>query len=749
MSSTLKKGAKGKPKESASSMGSGSNLNSKTNIKASGATRASRVGNASRKSGLNNSSQARGAGAPIVRDPETGADVTPVSLLDSSKPAVLQGSHADYHDDLSPRSVNASDRFDALSSAGLSKSGWSSDGNATPVRHEKDEGGSLEEAGGEGDKEPAERVKITFENDMPPKAADLERDVAIILSETDTVFILDIHSACVADDDPRLETIKEENRKYTELVKAKAGQDKYADRAMQTRIVTHKQKDAQATPAPTISLGINCTNFEIHDAIAAADTGNDEKEEDLMGSKSTGKNAGTQMLSNIESQTAPVSGIEAATQAIFNTDAFKKSLVAMERSVVQNIYHEQQLKYRGLAAPVEEMEEGEEEGGAGETTTSRLLGGSLEELWGFECSLCAGRNVSCMAWNTLQPDLLAVAYGEFEFTKQTDGLILFWSLKNPGYPMKTYRTPCSVTSIAFANRSPHLLGVGMYDGTVAVYDVRKEEDKPVLESGYGGGKHSDCVWEVRWTDKDHGAERGEVLVSVSSDGRVAQWSMSKGLEHTDLIKLKRVNTQSKSAAANTKREAFISRMASGMCADFNPKDPSLYIVGTEEGAMHKCSVSYNEQYLDTYTGHSGPVYKVAWSPFLSSAFLSCSADWSVKMWHSDQEAPLLSMQSSSDCVNDIQWSPTVSTVFASVTGDGDVNIWDMSVSTLDPIFKTKVAPRRPSCVRFSPNCDVLVAGDSSGRVSVYALTGVDGSHFSAEEQVARLEKALAAKDSAE
>ena len=29
-----------------------------------------------------------------------------------------------------------------------------------------------------------------------------------------------------------------------------------------------------------------------------------------------------------------------------------------------------------------------------------------------------------------------------------------------------------------------------------VYDVRKEEDKPVLESGYGGGKHSDCVWEV-------------------------------------------------------------------------------------------------------------------------------------------------------------------------------------------------------------------------------------------------------------
>ena len=34
-----------------------------------------------------------------------------------------------------------------------------------------------------------------------------------------------------------------------------------------------------------------------------------------------------------------------------------------------------------------------------------------------------------------------------------------------------------------------------------------------------------------------------------------------------------------------------------MCANFNPRDPSFYIVGTEEGFVHKCSVSYNEQVL--------------------------------------------------------------------------------------------------------------------------------------------------------
>ena len=48
---------------------------------------------------------------------------------------------------------------------------------------------------------------------------------------------------------------------------------------------------------------------------------------------------------------------------------------------------------------------------------------------------------------------------------------------------------------------------------------------------------------MRWVDK--GPERAEALVSVSSDGRVTQWSMSKGLECSDLIKLKRVSTHKK------------------------------------------------------------------------------------------------------------------------------------------------------------------------------------------------------------
>ena len=118
----------------------------------------------------------------------------------------------------------------------------------------------------------------------------------------------------------------------------------------------------------------------------------------------------------------------------------------------------------------------------------------------------------------MQTDLLAVAYGQFEFTKQTDGMILFWhrprppplavlpslgaacqaaptknaarsdpcvrrgrprgapshggwarpchttyrdrSLKNPQAPERVYHAACGVTSLSFSTLHPNLLAAG-------------------------------------------------------------------------------------------------------------------------------------------------------------------------------------------------------------------------------------------------------------------------------------------------
>ncbi len=122
-------------------------------------------------------------------------------------------------------------------------------------------------------------------------------------------------------------------------------------------------------------------------------------------------------------------------------------------------------------------------------------------------------------------------------------------------------------------------------------------------------------------------------------------------------------------------DGIISRTGSGLCFDFFANDNAQYCLGTEDGLVHQCSVSYNEQVLETYYGHTAPVYQLRCSPFLADAFISCSADWTVKVWNQRNPKPMLSFQSGFDYVTDVAWSPFNATVFSTVSRDGRVEVW--------------------------------------------------------------------------
>jgi hypothetical protein len=142
---------------------------------------------------------------------------------------------------------------------------------------------------------------------------------------------------------------------------------------------------------------------------------------------------------------------------------------------------------------------------------------------------------------------------------------------------------------------------------------------------------------VRWVDRGEGRE--EVLVSISTDGRVSQWGTAKGLEHSDLMRLKRLARTAPAAAAAAaplaagaasagpgagkaaaagagkgraaaagEHDALVSRHSGGMSFDFSARDHRIYLAGTEDGWIHRCSSSYGDQYLESYRGHMGPVY---------------------------------------------------------------------------------------------------------------------------------------------
>jgi WD40 repeat protein len=68
-------------------------------------------------------------------------------------------------------------------------------------------------------------------------------------------------------------------------------------------------------------------------------------------------------------------------------------------------------------------------------------------------------------------------------------------------------------------------------------------------------------------------------------------------------------------------------------------------------------------------------------------FLSCSADWTINLYHLYNKDPWASIKVLNEdfAVNDISWCPGNSTVFASVNSNGKLFIWDLTESSIDPV----------------------------------------------------------------
>lgn len=98
-----------------------------------------------------------------------------------------------------------------------------------------------------------------------------------------------------------------------------------------------------------------------------------------------------------------------------------------------------------------------------------------------------------------------------------------------------------------------------------------------------------------------------------------------------------------SGGADDDEEALFGLQAGSCSFALNTFTGHLFIVGTEEGTMYKCSKAYSSRCLETYRGHHMGVYSVAWNKFHPRIFLSGSADWTVKMWDHNNTRPILSL----------------------------------------------------------------------------------------------------------
>ena len=58
----------------------------------------------------------------------------------------------------------------------------------------------------------------------------------------------------------------------------------------------------------------------------------------------------------------------------------------------------------------------------------------------------------------------------------------------------------------------------------------------------------------------------------------------------------------------------------------------LAAVGTDEGDIYLVTTEYASTYLASYRAHATPVYNIQWNNFIPTVFLSCAAEWTVKIW---------------------------------------------------------------------------------------------------------------------
>lgn len=68
-----------------------------------------------------------------------------------------------------------------------------------------------------------------------------------------------------------------------------------------------------------------------------------------------------------------------------------------------------------------------------------------------------------------------MGFGQLEYSVAAKGAVAFYSLRNPAQPLWQFSTPCCVSALDWRGGS---LAVGMFDGSVAVYNVRSRAATP-------------------------------------------------------------------------------------------------------------------------------------------------------------------------------------------------------------------------------------------------------------------------------
>uniref|UniRef100_A0A182UUJ9 Dynein intermediate chain 2, ciliary n=1 Tax=Anopheles merus TaxID=30066 RepID=A0A182UUJ9_ANOME len=442
----------------------------------------------------------------------------------------------------------------------------------------------------------------------------------------------------------------------------------FCERAALTIANPSRSVDTQTIPPPRSSYGASVLQWVIYDSYIE-DYAQQQREKEREKEKKPG----------LQRRDEKSRKDEKAKQAEEFNKRYLQACQIIERMVNQNIYDEIAQDYRYWEDPSDEFREEE---------------GTLLPLWKFSYERTKKMCVTDLCFNTLYYDLFAVCFG-------------------------TLATESGAMCCDIHPKYPYLIAIGLYDGNVIVYNLQVgTKEGPVYISHGVNGKHAECVWEIKWGPD---MQDGEInFFSVSADGKVFNWVlMQNKLAITTIITLFLELDQVSGPDGSTLR-----LKGSGTCMVFHPHNQEIFLVGTEEGYIFKCSTAYSSKYLMTYHAHYLPVHRMDYNKFNSNIFASCSGDWRVKIWEDMRPEPLFIFDLGSS-VGDVKWAPYSSTVFAAVTTEGKVFVFDLNVNKYKAICTQAIVSKRKNKLTrlaFNQKLPFIIVGDDKGTTITLKLS---------------------------
>ncbi|KAK4323119.1 hypothetical protein Pmani_006171 [Petrolisthes manimaculis] len=395
-----------------------------------------------------------------------------------------------------------------------------------------------------------------------------------------------------------------------------------------------------------------------------------------------------------------------------------RAVKVVERMVTQNIYDDISQDFRY-------WEDGSDE--------FRPLEGSLLPLWKFHHDRSRCLVLADVCWSPHYTDLFAAAYSpviddEVEVEVIDDEVeveVVVAEVEveviDDEVEVEVIDDEVEVEVIDDEVEVEHksVVAGGWSDGTVVMYDVRSPATLPLtILSTTLTGKHLLGVAQVYWLDTGSGEDL--CLYSVALDGRVTQWLLhTTNLLHSDLLTFPSTSPPpSLHHFTRIPPQEQISLEGIGTCLAFRPGDNETLLVGVDTGAVFEVSTHATTHALTRYSAHTACVRAVAWNTHHTLTFLSCSLDWTIKVWFQGQLSPLIVLDVGG-AVAAASWSPYNSSVLVAVTEEGRVAVYDLSVRRCRPLCVQSLVQRRrvaASCVAFCPFHPIILVGGEKGNL---------------------------------